>query len=319
MSTAITPTNTSTALAIRTEQDFWDERQLAALSQLGLRNAPKGDLAVFFHQCKRTGLDAFARQIYMIERRGKYGIQTSIDGFRVIADRACALRGWVRSEEDTIWYDAAGKAYTEPIKNPAVARYTCVVLTPAGQARFSATARFDEYSAGGPMWSKMPALMIAKCAEALALRKAFPQDLSGLYTDDEMAQADARAQGRPVAVTRPAEGTPATALPEAPRPEVVLVLNEDGTAEVRGYQLLLLETIEGHGFAGQEAKTEARRRWTEAGFPMSGNADADTLDAFIKAVDAELGATVETAPAGTIVVGAANDPFIVDAELAEVA
>lgn len=185
----------STALTIRSAQDYWDQKQLAALKQLGLSNAPSGDLAVFFHQAKRTGLDPFARQLYMIERKGRFTIQTSIDGFRVVADRACAVRGWIRGEEPTEWFDAEGRSHTAWLSKtpPVAARYTALIVTPSGAARFSAVARFEEYSAGNQMWSKMPALMIAKCAEALTLRKAFPQDLSGLYTDDEMAQASSGA------------------------------------------------------------------------------------------------------------------------------
>jgi hypothetical protein len=83
-------------LTIATDQQYWSDRQLAALHQLGLADASSADLQVFFHQCQRTGLDPFARQIHMIGRNvqnprtnqweTKYTIQTGIDGFRRSAD-----------------------------------------------------------------------------------------------------------------------------------------------------------------------------------------------------------------------------------------
>ena len=73
-----------------------------------------------------------------------------------------------------------------------------------------AVAKFDSYNATTPIWRKMPDTMIAKCAEALALRKAFPNDLSGIYTTEEMEQAEVVT--RPVITTveipesKPVEG-----------------------------------------------------------------------------------------------------------------
>lgn len=181
-----------TQLAITNDQKYWSDAQLSALKQLGLSNASNGDLAFFFHQAQRTGLDPFARQIYMIERGGRYGIQTSIDGLRIVAQRSGEYAGQTAPYwcgEDGEWKDVwLGKTTPFAAK---VGVYRKGFNEPTW-----AVARLDSYCPlnrdGKPMglWNKMPDVMLAKCAEALALRKAFPNDLSGLYTDDEMSQAD---------------------------------------------------------------------------------------------------------------------------------
>jgi phage recombination protein Bet len=178
-------------LEVTSNQDFWDEKQLAALKQIGLDNAPKGELAVFLHFCQRTGLDPFARQIYMISRGGKYTIQASIDGLRIVAQRSGKYGGQTQAlwcGEDGVWKDV----WLE--KTPPVAAKVGVYVLGNEHPTY-ATAKFDSYAVAyngklSGLWSKMPDLMIAKCAEALALRKAFPQDLSGVYTSEEMDQSE---------------------------------------------------------------------------------------------------------------------------------
>jgi phage recombination protein Bet len=174
-----------TALAVSNDQEMWDEKQLAALKQLGLSNAPKADLAVFLHYAQRTGLDPFARQLYMIERGGRYTIQASIDGLRIVAQRSGEYAGQVGPYwcgEDGEWIDVWLDS-----RPPVAAKVG--VMRKGFMEPLWAVAKFDSYNANTPIWKKMPDTMIAKCAEALALRKAFPNDLSGLYTTEEMEQA----------------------------------------------------------------------------------------------------------------------------------
>lgn len=202
------------ALAVTTDQPFWSATQLAALKQIGIDKAENGDLAVFLNYAQRTGLDPFARQIYMIGRNQKtangwttkWTIQASIDGLRIVAERSGDYAGQVGPEfcgTDGIWRDTW--TATEP---PIAARVG--VLRHGFTAPLYAAAYYDEYvqtdREGKPtsMWATKPRLMIAKCAEALALRKAFPNDLAGLYTADEMGHADTRA----AASTTPAPSEP---------------------------------------------------------------------------------------------------------------
>ena len=131
--TAIDAYQPPAALAIRPGQEMWTDKQRAALSVLGIRDASNADLAVFMHVSQRTGLDPFSKQIYMIKRRvkedgqwiDKWTIQTGIDGFRVIRDRVAERQGVTVEYEDTIWYDRDGgehKVWLRDDDEPAAPR-----------------------------------------------------------------------------------------------------------------------------------------------------------------------------------------------------
>lgn len=198
MTALATRSTTNTALSINDGQTEFSPGQVATLRQLGVDNATREDLAVFFHVVRRTGLDPFARQIYMVGRWSKQGtkftIQTGIDGYRLIARRAVDRTRETLGYEDTLWCGEDGQWREVWLSKEPPAAAKAVVLR--NGERYPAVALFAEYAQttkdGGltQMWREKGALMVAKCAEALALRKAFPQDLSGLYTAEEMAQAD---------------------------------------------------------------------------------------------------------------------------------
>ena len=200
------------ALAIRDGQDMWDAKQLAALTQLGVENAPKADLAVFLHRCQATGLDPFAGQISMVRRGGRYVIQTGIDGYRVVAHRAAKREGVELSYGPTKWYDAAHGEHAiwlgdEPPAGASVTVYK-------NRQMFPGVARFNSFAARGKdgqllaQWATMPDHMIAKCAEAQALRKAVPHDLDNVYTSDEDAHIAAVAQAAPPVAVQQAPAWP---------------------------------------------------------------------------------------------------------------
>jgi phage recombination protein Bet len=156
------------------------ERKIDLIKRTVAKGATDDELQLFFHQAKKTGLDPLARQIYCVKRGSGMAIQTGIDGFRLIADRTGKYAG----NDD--YEFAEGKEF------PIAAKARIWKIVDGERYPFEATARWSQYYPGdslGFMWKKMPHVMLGKCAEALALRKAFPAELSGVYTAEEMSQA----------------------------------------------------------------------------------------------------------------------------------
>lgn len=153
--------------------------------------ATMDELKLFLYQAQRTGLDALSRQIYCIHRNaklpnGQYGkkmtIQTSIDGFRVIAERSGTYAG---QSEPIFTYDSSGHLESCKI---SVFRFKDNIRYEAavGVAYWDEYVQTDKNGNAMGLWGSKPRIMLAKVCESIALRKAFPQDLSGLYTGDEL-------------------------------------------------------------------------------------------------------------------------------------
>jgi phage recombination protein Bet len=167
-------------------------------AQIIPEDAPQGIIKLFARFCAEKNLSPFTRQIHLIPRfnselnRKQYTIQIAIDGLRSLAERTNKYAG-----TDDYLFDEGLTLY-EMVKagrkRPTTATAIVYKILPNGNVHpIRASARWEEYYPGGKkafMWDKMPFLMLGKCAEALALRKAFPDIASGLYTDEEMQQAD---------------------------------------------------------------------------------------------------------------------------------
>lgn len=179
-----------------------NDDQVELIKRTIAKGASNDELALFIATANRLGLDPFARQIFAIKRGGVMSIQVSIDGFRLAADRTGRYAPGRPTEYE---HDDDGKL---------VCATAYVKKHVAGEwHEIGETSYLAEYvQSSNALWKTMPRVMLAKTAEARALRRAFPAELSGAYAPEEMDQADA---------PRTAVSPPAFRAPDAVDPGVV--------------------------------------------------------------------------------------------------
>jgi phage recombination protein Bet len=181
-----------TKLAVINERAELDQAPTRDEQMRLLREAAGGgalndkQFALLVEIARRTGLDILRKQIYGVVYKGRMSIIVGIDGLRAIARRN-GLAG------------VTDATYTHHEKDaeqrwPMTATVTVKRLGPTGIVEeYTSTARWREFAAirdGKPdgQWAIRPHVMLAKCAEAQALRKGFAESLAGLYAAEEMGR-----------------------------------------------------------------------------------------------------------------------------------
>ena len=240
----------STALAASGPAEFSQE-QVALIKRTIARGTNDDELAMFLQVAQRTGLDPFAKQIYAIMRwdskvnRNVMSIQVGIDGMRAIADRTGNY--------------APGRETVYEYKDDRLFKATAYVKKISGGAwhEIAEAAHFGGYAQDTKMWIRLPHVMLAKCAEARALRRAFPMQLSGVYAKEEMGQAEEVEEAEVTTVTE-APPVQRTLPPPAPTPTIT-----EGAAAL-AFEIIRDRLNAIPGFVGDEHKEKRKAFLTTA-------------------------------------------------------
>lgn len=228
--------------------------------------ASDAEFAVLMEVAKARNLNPLLRQIHFVKRwdRAKgcevWSTQIAIDGLRAVAERTGIYAG----QDEPEFEEAGGKlvcckvrVYRKDWQRPAV-----------GVAHFAEYAQRKKDGSLTQFWNDKPHIMLAKCAEALAIRKAFPEDTSGLYVAEEMGQ-----EPEAVAATHAAEPRHAPAvevLPPAPPPEPPKPAAKAGPPPA--HVLALWERVsELKGEKGRSKRPLTRAAFEEAGHSVFGD------------------------------------------------
>lgn len=212
-------------MSAETQGNGWTQERINLLKNTV---CPKGisndEFALFLEQCKRSGLDPLLKEAFCVARRQNIGdrdrpnwvtkheFQPSEAGMLARAERFPDYEGIQAAEvygKDPISIDY-GSGLVEHKVNPAQRSGGLVGAWARVQRRGKlAVVVWVDLSAveqTTPLWKKMPATMVRKCARVAALRTAYPEAFGGLYVREEMPAEefeDAPVSASPVGQTRP--------------------------------------------------------------------------------------------------------------------
>lgn len=152
--------------------DFRDRDMVSTLKATVAQGLNDQEFTLFAEFCKSTRLNPFKREIWAIKAGNRLQLMTGINGFFAIANSHPQFDGLeceIETDDKGLPMKAIAKAHRKDRKFPAVG-----------------IALLRESKGASPIWNTQPSVMLTKVAKARALREAFPQEMGGLYTDDEM-------------------------------------------------------------------------------------------------------------------------------------
>lgn len=257
------------------EAGHFTSAQVEVLKRTVCKDATPDELAFFGQVCRAKKLDPFGQQIFLVKRNDRDGgktlsIQTGIDGFRAIAARSGEYAG---NDEPKFEYE--GNA-----KTPSKASVTVYRLIQGQRIPFTASAYWAEFYPGekmGFMWRSKPHVMLGKCAEAQALRKAFPNECGGIYETSEVEYQPE--VSKPVQIAADLNQRFATKAPHAAQNAVALATVQQVQEAVAAFAKIGITAEQVKEKLGKDdgvtvADMETLRAWYNE-VAVKGEADAD--------------------------------------------
>ena len=194
--------------------DYEDPITIKLIKALAPR-ATEEEFYTFLHLCKQTGLDPIKKEVWFIKEGARCQIMTGINGYLSIANSHPNYDGMeveVEHSPDGKPVKAIAKAYRKDRKYPALG-----------------IAYLAEYASNSPLWRTKPTVMLLKVAKSIALREAFPQELNGLYTAEEMPEE----YSKPQVETPPISQSKGFFAYSVPKVDAKLGVNEDDLESFR--------------------------------------------------------------------------------------